>query len=371
MNVLFLSCNTGGGHNSACRAVYEKFLQSGCRCRMMDALEFSSEKVSEKISGLYMNTAVKAPDIFGAVYKLGGAISTSHTISPVYLANKLYAENLNRFIEENGFDAVVTTHLFPAEALTYIKKRKNKRLKFYFVGTDYTCIPFTEETRPDRFFIPHGRVKDAYLRRGVPEERVIVTGIPVSEEFCVKTDMAEARKALGIRSGVPAVLVMTGSMGFGNVDSYAGALLETFPENSAIIVLSGNNEKLKNELREKFGPRLRVEDFTEQVPLYMDACDVTLTKPGGLTSTEAIVKNVPLVHTAPIPGCESENAALFSALGMSEAAADGAGAALAALELCNNSEKREKMLLAQRENARPEAAEDILRIVKSEVGDGA
>ena len=103
--------------------------------------------------------------------------------------------------------------------------------------------------------------------------------------------------------GLSLIHILTGSMGYGNIEKLTDTLLNSADENTEIVILGGNNEKLKGRLRCKYSADfVKVIDFTDKVDVYMDACDIIFTKPGGLTSTEAAVKNIPIIHTDPIPG---------------------------------------------------------------------
>lgn len=117
------------------------------------------------------------PKMFGAIYKAGEAVDRVRFRSPVYYANTLYAKKLAAYILEEKFDAVVCTHLFAMEALTYIKKRGLLTVPSYGVLTDYTCIPFFEETDVDEYFIPHADLADELCAKGMKKERLIPTGI--------------------------------------------------------------------------------------------------------------------------------------------------------------------------------------------------
>ncbi|MDE5892269.1 MAG: hypothetical protein K2H45_05020 [Acetatifactor sp.] len=132
-----------------------------------------------------MWSTVKATRVFKGAYRTGRAITSSRRKSPVYYANALYAEKLYHYIVDNGYDTVVMPHLFPAEALTYMLRRHERRpdIRTYFVGTDYTCIPFTEEMEVDYYFIAHEELLEEYVQKGIPREKLISTGIPVSDRF--------------------------------------------------------------------------------------------------------------------------------------------------------------------------------------------
>lgn len=371
VKVLVLSCNTGGGHNAAGRAILEGFLRRDVQCEMRDALSFASERVSKVVSDAYIRTVTVAPKLFGWCYRAGGAISSARRKSPVYLGNMMYARALGAYVEENRIDAVVMPHLFPAETLTHYKRRFGLRARTYLVSTDYVCCPFFEETEVDRFFIPHAALVPEFVRRGIPREKLTVTGIPVSARYARHTPKAEARERLALPERGNLLLVMTGSMGFGHVDRLVDAILPILEPEDHVAVLGGNNEILKKRLRETFAwdARVQVLDFTERVDLFMDAADLLFTKPGGLTTTEAAVKGIPLIHTHPIPGCETLNMEFFGELGMSVSADTPEGLARLAQDLLRRPEKRAAMIQRQRENVPANAADAICEFVLREAGE--
>lgn len=363
IKALILSCNTGQGHNTAGRAVLEALHGYGVEAEMKDALAFGGKKTSVAISGGYVKLTQTNPGAFGKLYRAGAVISNPHFKSPVYYANAMYASRLEAYIVENGFDTVIHPHLFPAEALTYLRQKRGLKVKSYGVATDYTCSPFWEETDIDLFFIPHAELRMEYQSKGFAPERLMETGIPVSRAFRKKTPMTAARQALGLSQEDELCLLMTGSMGFGDVPDIIAELLRLGGDCMRVMVLTGHNERLTRRLNERFGGDARVQPvgYTEQVALYMDACNVVLTKPGGLSSTEAAVKNVPFVHTAPIPGCETENARFFGRLGLSLPTHAPRESAEAALLLLRDGDLRLRQLANQREQINAQAADDIAK----------
>ena len=123
MKVLLLSCSTGEGHNSAAFALQEELESRGVDCVLADPVAFGSEKARKAVANTYNNIIKKVPAAFGMLYKVGDWYSAHELPSPIYYANSLYADNLCAFIEEQGFDLVVCTHLYAMEAMTRIHKK--------------------------------------------------------------------------------------------------------------------------------------------------------------------------------------------------------------------------------------------------------
>lgn len=372
MKVLILSCNTGQGHNTAGKAVKEEFMRRGISCTMLDALRFAKPKTSRRASNVYIKTTTSFPEAFGAAYKVAGAISSSRRKSPVYFANTFYAKALYNYIRKEGYDCIVMPHLFPAETITYMKRHYPLKAFCFFIATDYTCIPFTEETGADIYFIPNEELSVEFQDRGIPEDKLVSTGIPVSKRFWDKKDKMETRRALGIGADGPLVLIMTGSMGFGHISGMIDVIERGLPDNGRIIVLGGNNEKLKAKLRKnsRGNKKIIILDYTTQADLYMDICDVLVTKPGGLTSTEAAAKGIPMVHSEPIPGCETKNAEFFSSHGMSVLGKNEKEAGKKVLELLKNEAARRHMTEAQKHYINARAASDICDYMEAYCSNG-
>lgn len=367
MKVLILSCSTGGGHNSAALALKEQFVKKGVDCELKDMHALIHKKKALDAFHLYSFVAVYLSWLFGALYKIAGLISRPNGRSPVYLFNAKYAKPLRDYMREGGFDTVVCTHLFPAEALTRLRRKYPDQFRFYFVATDYTCSPFNEETKPDYCFIPHADLADEY--RGVAPEQRIALGIPFQEKFAARPsaeEKAAAKEALGFDGAKKHALIMCGSMGFGRVELILYDMRKRLGERFDYTVLIGYNQKLGARIDKLFGGKVKTVAFTEHAEKYMNAADVVFTKPGGLSSTEAAACGVPLVHTKPIPGCETKNAKFFSARVMS-ILYKGKKDLDRVFDLLDESpeaaERRQRMKEAQSANINRNSARDICEFI--------
>jgi len=340
--------------------VQEALEARGATCVLFDPFRLTSERKARSVANAYIRNAVSAPALFGAVYRLGSFLSTSRGRSPVYWANVRYAAGLEAYIRDGGFDAVVATHLYPAEALTFLKRRGRLNVPFYAVFTDYACSPFWEETRPDVCFTPSDEISRICIRRGMRAETLIPTGIPVKKEARTHIGKSAARAQLGLVSGMNLVVVMGGSMGGGRMVALVRELIKRIDSDTQVVALCGHNEALQKRLNDKFAgeQRFSAKGYTDRAALWMEACDVLLTKPGGLSSTEAAAKGVPLVLTSPIPGCEPLNADYFQKRGMARRAFRPADAAEHAAELLDNELARHAMRNRQKHGINACAADE-------------
>lgn len=363
-SVLILSCSTGGGHNAAGHAMQEVFASHGWEVLFPDYLSLAGERVSRVVSNVYIETARRTPRLFGEAYKLGMAVSKHSTLSPVYYANHLMARYLRAYLDEHPVDAILMPHLYPAETLSWMKRNGEALPLTVAIATDYTCIPFWEETDCDRYVIPAADLAGEFTARGLPSEKLMPLGIPVSPEYLAPISQAEARRRLGLPEEGDCILVMGGSMGAGSLCTLAHRLLEE-TTNEHLVVITGSNEQTAEHLATlaESQPRLTVLKYTREVPLYLRACDLLFTKPGGLTSTEAAVSGIPMVHTDPIPGCETQNSIYFSVRGMSRTAPTTQDQVTAGLSLLRSPDAREAMRACQRQGIHADAAQRIYEAV--------
>lgn len=316
MDALILSCSTGGGHNAAGNAVQKELQRRGHYTEIWDPYELVSSRLAEGIGNTYIKTAQKMPVLFGLIYLLGEGYRRLPFRSPVYFANRKIARLLEKRLNEHPVDLIVMPHLFPAEVITYMKRHGMKVPKTVFIATDYTCIPFTEETDCDYYIIPDKELLTEFAGRGIPKERLLPIGIPVSQLFLRVMTKEEAKRQLGLSIEKHYILISGGSIGAGDLEEAVRVVCGYLEQKKgmACIVICGNNDRLYHKLkkRAKNTEVLHVLKSTQKMHLYMKASDVFISKPGGLSSTEAAVAGTTLIHISPIPGCEFANQKFFA-----------------------------------------------------------
>ncbi|MCM1283410.1 MAG: hypothetical protein NC180_11715 [Muribaculaceae bacterium] len=369
MDALILSCSTGGGHNAAGFAIKEELEARGHRVTMMDPYELVSHKLAEEIAGLYVKMVQRSPKLFGIVYTLGKIVRHVPGKSPVYYVNISVAKRLQDYLEENPVDVIIMPHLYPAELVTYLKKQEMKLPLTIFIATDYVCIPFTEETNCDYYVVPGERQIRDFTKRGIPRQKILPFGIPVSRAFDESVTKREARERLGLDTdeNKKYILITGGSIGAGDLSKNIRILrthLRKKGIDGTLIVVCGSNERLYERLEKRYvrqsiwgkwdkNPRengMLLLRKTKQMALYMRACDIFISKPGGLSSTEAAVANVPYIHMRAIPGCETYNLRFFRRNGMSLSVKHPRFTLAHAVRWLWNAEHVEHMQKKQREN---------------------
>ena len=369
MKAIILSCGTGGGPTAAGTALKEELELRGHNVLMLNPYSLKSQRTEKTINQVYIKTVQKAPRVFGAVYALGNAYRRLPFRSPVYFANGGMAKRLDVFFKMEKPDIVIMPHVFPAEIITYMKNRGMAVPKTIFVSTDYTCVPFTEETDCDIYITPQESLNPEYEKRGIAKEKLKPLGIPVGRCFSEPLSREKAAEKLELDKEKRYILVSGGSMGAGKLVYAIKILYDKFKNDAdtRIIVICGSNEWLYNQLSKRYSQKIIAVGYTDKMAEYMRVSDIYITKPGGLSSTEGAVMGIPMVHTMSIPGCETENMQYFGEYGMSvpvkkltknlSAAADRLSVNYAAEEMKGN----------QRKYINKNAARDICLLAESMV----
>lgn len=375
MHILVLSCNTGGGHNSAGSAVVESLTARGHTGERVDFLALAGQRVSSIVSGTYVGVVKKAPAVFGVTYQVGRAVSSAEHIlgvrSPVYAACAQVIPSLERYLKEHPCDAIVAPHTFPALALTEMKRRGMALPLTVAVATDYTCTPFFEEEDCDYTLVPSELCLEEFCRRGISREKLVPLGIPVSEGFQHRVGREEACRMLDLDPGKRWVLLMGGSMGAGHISQLARYLLLLTPDDVHLAVICGSNSKLLRSVSRKFENTGRVKPigFTDQVARYLEVCELLYTKPGGITSTEGAVMGVPMIHMRPIPGCETRNRQMFTRSGMSVSARSILAQAVKGRKLLEDPQRCSRMVSAQRRQIVAGSAGRVVDLLEEKVAE--
>ena len=369
MKILILSFRAGDGHNIAANAILERVKHEGHEGEIVDFLGLFSDKLSRVINNGYVALVKRAPLLYGVAYRLSYGVSNlfRKTIrSPLYLDSAIISKRLREYLEKNGpYDGIVATHLMPSQALAHLKKHGYALPPTVAVVTDYTWYPFWQETAAcDYYVVPNEALIERYVKKGMPREKLLPYGIPVGMRFLSLPTREEARAHLGVCADAKLYLVMGGSMGAGKMLKFSKRLYGQMGD-AHMIVICGNNHSLRESMEKCFAgkERIHIIGYTTEIPYYMMACDVLYTKPGGLSSSEALICRIPMVHTSPIPGQESENMRFFERKGCALGSKRISRQIQYGLRLMSSPKLREDMRVAQAKCAKPNAARDIVRLL--------
>lgn len=307
MRALILTITTGQGHNQVAKNLSRCLLERGVDSLSMDVFGYINPVLKEVVSHGYLMSTKRLPKVYGKAYRMAEKRDTdSKERSVVKITSSIMARKLAKFVNEYMPDVIICTHVFAAMLVSSIRKKIEENVKTVGIVTDFTVHPYWEETELDYYITATDLLISQATKKGISAEKVIPLGIPIDPKFANGTEKGEARRILGI-GDEPTVLVMSGSMGYGKL----GKMIKTLDEANAdfqIISVCGHNQRLKKQVdRMNFKHKVYNYGFSDKVDLFMDAADCIITKPGGLTTSEALAKGLPIVMANPIPGQEDRN----------------------------------------------------------------
>ncbi|MFI5347205.1 MAG: glycosyltransferase [Elusimicrobiota bacterium] len=320
------------GHAAAAFSLSEAFRKSGFLVSSVEVSEGHHPGAGQAVARGYHFLLRSYPALWGMLYGSDSSRAVLRGVRRAYLASG-GARRLRSGVSREAPDVIVCPQAAVAAVFAEARRRGDLSVPVVSVLTDYGAHPFWADPPADLIVVPSPAVVDELRRYGVPASRMTSIGIPIHPAFSVPPSRPEARRALGLPSAAPVVLLSGGSRGYGDLAAAAAALLAASPR-AVLLVLCGMNDGLRRALsaRREAGDRLRV--FGPQPPALvasmLAASDLHLGKPGGLTAAESLALSVPMVLTRPLPGQEDANARFLLGSG----AAVAGGNPVAAARLC-------------------------------------
>ncbi|MCI5652078.1 MAG: NUDIX domain-containing protein [Ruminococcus bromii] len=309
MRIVILTCATGGGHLRAAAAL-EKYIKETTDHEViqMDFLKSIGKLLDKTICDSYLFMAKKTPALFGRLYKTTNRDNPLADFVP--RTTELIALQLYPHLEALAPDVIISVHPFATEMVSSLKEDKKITCPLICIMTDYGVHKAWIAPCVDAYVVACDDMVDELRRCGIPKEHIYPYGIPVHDVFFDKEDQAKLLQEMDLDTDVPTVLFMAGSMGVSNiVDLYRD--LCASPLALQMIIITGNNKKLYELFSEEIQTspkKTKLLQFTKEVERYMHASDLIVTKPGGLTVSEALACNLPLAVFDAIPGQEEDNA---------------------------------------------------------------
>lgn len=366
MRILIATVTAGGGHLAAAAAMEEAWraMCPGDTIEKIDLLTLFSSVHRKIYSDGYVQLIERAPELWGMVF--------AKSDNPKLLLNlkriqrKFPSGSKQRFARVVGQfkpDAVICTHYLPLETLTVLREKKNGLRPFVTsIVTDFEAHALWMEACVDLYCVAAEETKARLVARGASEKNVIATGIPIAAKFSSKPDARAVRKNYGLRDDLPVLLVLSGGFGMGPVAEILAELAKV-PDQFQTVVVTGRNEELRRELAvQNHRHPTHVLGFTTNMHELMAVADLIITKPGGLTSSEAMAMGKPLFILNPIPGQEAANSDFLLERGAA-AKVNRVEDLPFRVEQLLGSKKLGEMAAAAKKLGRPRAAETICREV--------
>jgi processive 1,2-diacylglycerol beta-glucosyltransferase len=314
--VLILTASYGSGHNEAARCIAGEVARRGADPVVVDHFRDLVHPLFDRATrAAYLTLLRRLPGVWGLAYALGDRLASDSPLT--FGASRLGARRLGALLDRTAPDAVVTVHATPAVAMAALARAGRRLPPHTTVVTDFVAHSQWIAPGIDRYCVAADEVGHDLVARGIPRERVVVTGVPVRPEFASAPEPGEVRRALGLPVDVPVVLAMAGSWGsVGRLPDVARALARVGHPLVGVLV-AGHDAGLRATLeRLAAGSALRVFGFVPDVHRLMAAADLVVTKAGGMTLAEAMAVQVPLLFYGSLPGQERRNERFAAAAGV-------------------------------------------------------
>jgi processive 1,2-diacylglycerol beta-glucosyltransferase len=312
--ILVMSASVGAGHLRAAEAVELAVRETvpDAAVRNIDVLEMTNALFRRMYGKFYLDLVNLAPHALGYFYDLLDQPSRSgHNRSDrLRLAfEKLNLKPFIKFLQSEPWDLVINTHFLPAEIIAALRKRGELTLPQVTVTTDFDTHRLWVNAPCERYFAAteEGAL---YLRHwGVPAEEIFVTGIPIHPVFSRPKDRAACLAKHGLQADRPVVLQLSGGFGVGPIEKLFQGILQV-QKPIQLVTITGRNEALQEQLGRIVPPprhHVKIMGFTKEIDELMQAAELVVTKPGGLTTSEVLAREAIMVIVNPIPGQESRN----------------------------------------------------------------
>ncbi len=371
--LLILSVSAGAGHVRAGQAVEAaaKLATPVVEATHLDLLTLVPAQFRRLYGQQYIKLVEKLPQLWSYLYTKTDRPSRDSVVGKLKrAAEELNTRRLGEEIERLSPDVILCTHFLPAELLsrrraTPARKAGKKPPPLWVQVTDFDVHALWVHPHVDRYCVASEEVAFRLEDRGVPREKISITGIPVMPQFTAPLGRDECARELGVDSRRFTVLMMAGGAGVGGLDELAARLLR-LPQDMQLVALAGRNEDLLRRLKDlarAHPARLFPLGFTTTVERVMTAADLVITKPGGLSVSECLAKGRPMLLVSPIPGQEERNADYLLEAGAAIKASDPATLQFKFARLLQEPQRLAAMAAAAQRIARPDAAAVVLGLI--------
>jgi processive 1,2-diacylglycerol beta-glucosyltransferase len=369
--ILLLSVSAGAGHARAAQAIEATAHVHAPDAQVVhwDAMDYVTDSFKKLYTDFYIKLVNHAPTLWGYLYQ------HSHEAQPDSLMERLRrklermnAKALVKAISEFQPDAIVCTHFLPAEMLSRLLRKGELHCPVWVQVTDFDLHRMWVQEGMTGYFAANDEVAFRMRASGIAPERIHVTGIPIMPSFAQVASRAECAQAFGLDPLRTTVLLMGGGAGLGSLDTVAEQLLG-LQGDFQLIVLAGKNAQALAALQalaQRYPGRLCPQGFTNQVERLMACADVVVTKPGGLTTSECLAMGLPMIVNSPIPGQEERNADYLLEQGVALKAFDDVTLQYRIQSLLGSPAKLADMRSKARAIGRPDAAQQVLRVVMAQ-----
>lgn len=365
--VLILSAAVGAGHLRAGEALEAAFAASTFpgEARHLDVLRYTNRAFRTLYSRGYLELVNKAPDLLGWLYDRFDVPWKVSRLQQTF--EKLNLGPLIRLLADLKPDWALCTHFLPAGIIAWLRRRQRLALPQAVVVTDFDVHAFWLLQEVEHYFVARDEAKVYLTRAGVPADRIGVTGIPIHPVFATPKDKPGMRRLHGLDEGLPTLLLSVGGFGLDIAAKILEALLAVRTP-IQVVAVAGRSADVRARLERLAAAaprthRLHVLGFTTAMDELMAAADLLVGKAGGLTSSEALARGLPLLVINPVPGQEERNSDHLLEAGAAQRCHTLSTLSWKIEGLLADPEKLSRLRAGARAVARPRASFDIVEVM--------
>jgi len=362
---LFLYATENTGHHIAALAI-ESALQEiapGITSICLDSFNYAYPTIGKIISRIYVELVMKTPEIWEYLYDNPEVLEATQDIRD--FLNKINSKKIKKILSEFKADAIICTQAVPCSVVANEKREGRLDLPLVAVITDFAAHSYWVYNEVNYYVVANEEIKLQLIRNGVEEHKIKIYGIPVHPKFSRTKDKIKARRRLRINPLLPTILLMGGGRGLGKMEDVLFVLGQV-PQELQAIVVAGENKKKINILKrkaKKLRISVRVFGYTKNIDLLMDASDMIITKPGGMTISECLVKGLPILVFNPLPGQEERNSQYLLSRNLAKRVDTLEELARVTYSLMSNKRELNKMCKRASYVSKPNAAEHTAALI--------
>ena len=363
--ILLMYISEVSGHHQATIAIEKsiRVLASDVEIRNINGFGYTYPLMEKIVNKAYMGIIKRTPKVWDYLYDNPKVFKRLQSIKKVI--HKSNHSKLARLFREFKPDVVACSQAFPCGMVADYKETYNLDTKIIGILTDYAPHSYWLHDGVDYYVVPSIETAKRLMQKGVSYDRVKILGIPVDPKFTVKLDKERIAEDLNLDVHLPTVLIMGGGQGLGPIRKVVKSLL-AIETNLQLIVVAGTNKKLIRWLKKTQAStrkKIIVYEFINNIEELMEIAALTITKPGGMTTAEALVKGLPMVIIKPLPGQEMHNTDFLLQKGVAIRVNrfDSAGREVEAL--LTSPVRLSKMRRSAFDSGKPNSSFDIARLI--------
>lgn len=311
--ILIIYATAGIGHKKASIAVkkaLDEMAPKDTEVTMIDALDYTNKFFKWSYLQAYLFMVNKLPTFWGVMYYLTDNPYINMIVARIRrISNRMNSGKLVKYIEEAGPDVIISTHFFASEVVGDLKRCPRCGVRLITIVTDYRLHSWWIAKCTDSYVVASRDAKEDFKKWKVDPGLVRVLGIPIEPVFAKKLDRKAIFDRTGLKDGVFTVLVIGGGFGVGPIEGIVKEVGKV-SEKVQVVVICGHNEELAGRIEALKGTLpcgIKTLGFVDNVYEYMEIADVLISKSGGITVSESLAKELPMIVISPIIGQETRN----------------------------------------------------------------